>query len=204
MDWKDYWATAPERSRSTDFYRHIGKTAGGQPFGNEQAALMVGQLRKCLSIQPSDVVWDLCCGNGLITHKIAAYCRQIAGRGLLGLPGRSCAKTPVPRQRRLPCRVSPRTFSSSSAWRTLHQDLPTRRAALLHSPKFSGATATLAEPGTSDAWVNFGAVPNRAHHLCFRNTPERKRDYFRRRRADNEIGSWWQQGVLRQVAYRIG
>lgn len=163
MDWKDYWVTAPERSRSTDLYWQIGKTVADQPIGNEQVALMVGQIRKCLAIQPSDV-WDFCCGNALITHKIAAYWTQSVGPGLLGTHGRSGAETPVPRQRRLPYRVSPRRFSSSSAlWRTLHQDLPTRCAAV--RPRCSGVTTALAEPGTSDGWAYFGAVPCR-DNLC--------------------------------------
>lgn len=59
--------------------KQVGKTVNGQDVGEEQISLLINSIISALHLREDDCVLDLCCGNGLITSKVAKYCMAIVG-----------------------------------------------------------------------------------------------------------------------------
>ena len=79
MDWERYYATHPLTIGKTDYLTQVGHTVNGKPISEEHFRWIVSQIRELLDIQPSDVLLDLCCGNGLITKELAADAKHVVG-----------------------------------------------------------------------------------------------------------------------------
>ena len=78
-DWLSYWNAQPLQADERDFLRQVGKTVNGVPVAWEEVDLIVEALRSGLQLNASDTVLDLCCGNGLITRRVAGACGTIIG-----------------------------------------------------------------------------------------------------------------------------
>lgn len=62
-----------------DFQGQVMRTPHGKPIGGDQVDLLVDGVMRGLHIEPTDVVLDLCCGNGAITDRILSRCRGGVG-----------------------------------------------------------------------------------------------------------------------------
>jgi SAM-dependent methyltransferase len=77
--WKSVWNHWPSKFGSTEYLRQVGKTTNGKPITEEQIDLFVAELVRKLRLEPSDILLDLCCGNGLLTSRLAAHCQRVVG-----------------------------------------------------------------------------------------------------------------------------
>jgi hypothetical protein len=77
--WREVWDAWPRACERGDHLRQVGKTVGGVPIPREQVSLMTGAIAERLDLKSSDVLLDLCCGNGLITSRLAECCRRVVG-----------------------------------------------------------------------------------------------------------------------------
>ena len=62
-----------------DFQGQVMRTPYGKPVGGDQVDLLVDGVMRGLDIAPSDVVLDLCCGNGAVTDRILSRCQGGVG-----------------------------------------------------------------------------------------------------------------------------
>jgi len=76
MSWKEFW-DKKSRNGGTDFHRQVGRTVGGEPISEEVFNILIKDLLERLQLRSYDIVLDLCCGNGMITSKIAKECEFV-------------------------------------------------------------------------------------------------------------------------------
>ena len=50
------------------------RTVNGKPVGEEQIELIVNTIIEALEIKQSDILLDLCCGNGALSDRIFSVC----------------------------------------------------------------------------------------------------------------------------------
>jgi len=76
MNWKQFWE---KQSKHANLLQQVGRKGGlaQQPesFLKEYAAYIANQLQ----LNKNDVLLDVCCGNGLLTHYLAKYCNSTLG-----------------------------------------------------------------------------------------------------------------------------
>lgn len=77
--WEKYYATYPLSVGRREYLRQVGHTVHGEPIGEEELGAMVSQTCALLDLQSTDIVLDLCCGNGLITKELAKRCHRVVG-----------------------------------------------------------------------------------------------------------------------------
>lgn len=76
--WKSYYA-AWVHAHPDDLCKQVGKTVNGQSLDIELLQVMADNVAKLLKLGADDAVLDLCCGNGLITQRVAPYVRSVLG-----------------------------------------------------------------------------------------------------------------------------
>lgn len=72
MDLKHIHETEPT-------YEQVGKTVHGVPITDAVFRTIVDSIKHNLDVRESDLVLDLCCGNGLITTELADCCLDVTG-----------------------------------------------------------------------------------------------------------------------------
>src|SRR5262245_11503451 len=75
--WLPVWNRLPSRFGTDEHLRQVGRTLDGKPVGLDQVCLIVDDITSRLRLEPSDVLLDLCCGNGLLTSRLAEKCRRV-------------------------------------------------------------------------------------------------------------------------------
>jgi SAM-dependent methyltransferase len=64
---------------STDLFYQVGKTINGMPVPKVNLTHIVDQIRDVLTLETSDRILDIGCGNGLITKLISEHCSYVIG-----------------------------------------------------------------------------------------------------------------------------
>ncbi|MBV9150633.1 MAG: hypothetical protein JO204_02525, partial [Alphaproteobacteria bacterium] len=67
-DWRAYYQTVGEADER-DLLQQVGRTIGGRPVGAEEIGLVAEEAIDALALCRTDVLLDLCCGNGLVTRR---------------------------------------------------------------------------------------------------------------------------------------
>ncbi|KVM60357.1 hypothetical protein WJ58_06285 [Burkholderia ubonensis] len=62
-----------------DFWGQVKRTVHGKPVSDEQIELIVAEIKRRLALTPEDVVLDLACGNGALSHRLVDSCAGLAG-----------------------------------------------------------------------------------------------------------------------------
>lgn len=203
-DWNTLWNTAPAMMGGTDFLRQVGKTVNGVPVSEASINIIVDGITSMLKIQPNDHVLDLCCGNGMITARCAAYCGGIVGvdysRPLIDIANRYFKRENVEYifadVMQLPESLKGRVFTKVYMYEAI-QHLETEDMMLV----LDGVRRSLAE----GAPVLLGSIPDKDRLWNFYDTPARREEYHRRTEDGTEvIGRWWGKGELKGLAERCG
>ncbi|MEM9490440.1 MAG: hypothetical protein AAGC55_14935, partial [Myxococcota bacterium] len=80
IDWRQYWEDFPSNFDDTEFCRQVGRTAnGGVPTPEPELARVIDQVARGLKLGADDRLLDLCCGNGLLTQRLAKRCARVVG-----------------------------------------------------------------------------------------------------------------------------
>lgn len=202
-DWYKYWNSAPLINNEDLFYQ-VGKTINGKPISDSQLDFIVREIHNKLELNKQDRVLDLCCGNGVITHRIARYCSQITAVDF-SAPLINVAKQHFSTKNiefivsdvcALPNRIKKNIFSKIYMYEALqHLSLEQAAAVFTQITELPGAKPVL----------YFGSVPDMHRIWNFYNTPERREDYEKRLLDGTEaIGHWWDQHELAQLAMEYG
>lgn len=67
-----------------DFMGQIKRTYKGQPISDEQVSLILTAIKNGLALQSDDVLLDLACGNGSLSHQLFPYCQSYTGIDISG------------------------------------------------------------------------------------------------------------------------
>jgi cyclopropane fatty-acyl-phospholipid synthase-like methyltransferase len=204
-DWHGHWSTVGERVGPLDFFQQVERTIGGRPVDDLQIALVVAATCEGLDLQRSDVLLDLCCGNGLVTTRFSAHCAQVLGVDF------STTLIEVARQHHAPANV---TYLHGSATELTPAQLggvrPTKIAMCTALQYFAerdvaALMRALGSLGAATAPVYFTDVPDVDHLYDFYDTPERRADYERRKAAGTEaVGTWWSRIRLAEILRGAG
>ena len=76
-DWLNHWNGVAKRAGPEEFLRQVERTVGGKPTNDLQIALDVRATCQALELNASDCLLDLCCGNGLVTFRLASVCQSV-------------------------------------------------------------------------------------------------------------------------------
>ncbi|MFA5663592.1 class I SAM-dependent methyltransferase [Castellaniella sp.] len=74
--WKNHYNAKVEKFRGSPL-KQVERTVNGQEMDQGQIDLTIGAIARALRLTDSDMVADLCCGNGLITRVMARKAGRI-------------------------------------------------------------------------------------------------------------------------------
>ena len=204
-DWFTHWNAVPASVADDDVLRQVGKTVGGQPVPASALDAILSDVVSALQLNAADSVLDLCCGNGLITERCAAYCHHVIGvdfsapliriaKGHRSRPNVSYTEGDV---RALPSTLG--RYSKVLVYEGIQHLSRQDVARVLEQLRASHALRAL---------VLFGSVPDRDRLWDFYDTADRQQEYRRRVKNGTEaIGHWWTQAELSAIGaqwdYRV-
>lgn len=190
-DWQEHWATFPTNFGPDEYLRQVGKVWHGEPITRDQIERLVADVLGKLDLGPEDSLLDLCCGNGLLTHRLAPACTRVVGVDF-SAPLLDVARRAHP--------LGTGTYARASALDIAGLELggPFTRVlcyeALQHfSPWELGPLldAVLAQ-ASDDVVILLGSVPDERRKWSFYRTPAYRADYLERlKRGEEAIGTWW-------------
>jgi|APTNR8051073442_1049403.scaffolds.fasta_scaffold39611_2 cyclopropane fatty-acyl-phospholipid synthase-like methyltransferase len=205
--WFEHWNAISLQESETDLLKQVGKTIDRQPVPMVHIDRIVNTILAALDLCTDDRVLDLCCGNGLLTARIATACDQILGidfsAPLIGVANTRNRLGNVEYLLRsvlaLPEILIERgeaTFTKAYMYEAFQHFSQDEAQALLSA---LGAHMP----------VNFrlflGSIPDRTRLYDFYNTPERRLEYEQRVRDGTEaIGTWWLVSEVNEIAKAAG
>jgi len=203
-NWEDHYNTIPLQVKSDDYLRQVGKTVAGQTINTTQFELIVNSITNNLKLENDDLVLDLCCGNGLITHQLSEHCSRIDGVDF------SKPLIDVAKSVHSPDNCN---YKHKSILELTEQDFPYKFTkvfmyeALQHfsATQFETILKILMKIMKPSGTVFLGSIPNKDQLWNFYNSFPRKVDYLKRKIFNNEaIGHWWKSNSVLKVCEKLG
>lgn len=205
--WFEYWNTIALQEGDADLLKQVGKTVNREAVSMAQVDRIVDTIQAALDLHSGDRVLDLCCGNGLLTARVAAACNQILGIdfsvpliGVANTRSRPCnveyvidsvlSLPGVLIERKEPC------FGKAYMYEALQH---------FNQDEALGLLRSLAACAPTSFRLFLGSIPDRARLSEFYNNPERRQEYERRVRDGTEaIGTWWLDREVIEIAESAG
>ncbi len=78
MPWIDYDQHARTRPRD-DLWGQVRRTVRGRPVPDAQIDMIVAAIHRQLRLETDDVLLDLACGNGALSHRLHPHCAASLG-----------------------------------------------------------------------------------------------------------------------------
>jgi SAM-dependent methyltransferase len=204
-DWRTYWAHAVEKAGTGDLFQQVDRTIGGKSEPDEQIEIHLKSISDLLKLNKTDVLLDLCCGNGIVTARLASLCSTVIGIDYSG------ELIEVAKERNTASNI---VYICSSVEDMPDLQLPTTgstkvcmNAGLQYftGPMMHRLLVCLRRLACVDVTLLFTAVPDVEKLDIFYNTPERRDEYDRRSAAGNEaIGTWWDRTDLISIFQQEG
>ena len=200
-DWYTHWNRFPARFAERDFLRQVGKTRAGVPITEEQLDRIASTICRVLALNRDDRVLDLCCGNGILTYRLAANAASLLGvdysTHLINVARRHHSGRTLTYLEAsvldLPLEIlrEPHVFTKVCMYEALQHFTAEQLPIILRQLR-------VLAPG---APILFGSVPLRNRLWDFYDTPERRSEYSRRVTEGTEaIGTWWELEQIADVA----
>lgn len=199
--WLKYW-NHDAQVNVADPLRQVGKTVNGIPINAAQFAAIVQDIRRNLALAASDLVLDLCCGNGVLTREVARFCDRMVGvdfsaRLIDVAQHQFCAPVidyVLADACALPLSVTRQAFDKIFIYEALqHFDANQAEEVLAQIGKLSRPPQRL----------YIASVPDAARIWNYYDTAARREEYERRVSAGTEaIGHWWHKQELEQLLVR--
>lgn len=75
LDWQNFWANyrCIESQEETDLFYQVGKTINKKPISEFIFRQMVKDIILQLQLNDTDVLLEMCCGNGLLTKPLSEF-----------------------------------------------------------------------------------------------------------------------------------
>jgi len=76
--WKEHFNNNASKFKAS-LLKQVDMTLNGNEVNPEQVELRVNAIRQNLFLNKTDVLLDICCGNGLITEKLSGFVQYVYG-----------------------------------------------------------------------------------------------------------------------------
>lgn len=204
-DWESHWTSVGQRVGKADLFRQVERTIGGKPMAQDQIEIAVDGVIRRLAAGPDDFLLDLCCGNGLITVRLARFFRFVTGVDysleLIRVAQERSSLENVTYLHRAAEDLRPEDFPMAE---------PTKVCMLSGLQYFTERRLdrlmqSLKAITGNELRLYFGDVPDAGKIHAFYNTPERWAEFKKRRAAGTEaIGTWWDRSHLISILEHAG
>lgn len=199
--WKDYYDQSSELYQDS-LLKQVGKTINGTEVDVYQLGLIKSSIVNALEVNRSDTLADLCCGNGIITKRVAAVAYKVIGvdfsAGLIDVAMKmNCADN-----------VAYFKFDVVDLrgdFFDQYKKYYMYEALQYFSKKMMAQLLLNMSKINSGALFFIGSIPDK-NKLCeYYNTKE-KMDYYLAQERKNKphMGKWWDKSELTVVASQHG
>jgi cyclopropane fatty-acyl-phospholipid synthase-like methyltransferase len=206
MDWERFYATHSLAIDRTDYLTQVGHTESGRPIDAEQFSWIVSRIRELLDLGPSDILLDLCCGNGLITKELASTAREVVGvdfsKPLLEIANQDHRSGNVSYHHLNVLELQGLSSRDSRKFNKI-----VMYAALQHFRKkdLSSILKNILRLSTSERVILLGFVPDLKRKWSLYDSPKRKLAHIVRWVSRKErMGTWWDQEYISTVCEELG
>jgi ubiquinone/menaquinone biosynthesis C-methylase UbiE len=79
VDLKRFYNERVNETSQSDYLKQVGHTVNGTAISHQSFELLISNITENLELNSDDKLLDLCCGNGVITARLAQYCETIQG-----------------------------------------------------------------------------------------------------------------------------
>ena len=209
--WKSFFGNYRNKTVQTnaDLFTQVGRTINGKPISEEEFQRGVRHVATALALTPSDVLFEFCCGNGLVCYELAGMVRHVIGvdftEHLIEAAGTHRQRANI--QYHLGDALQPITPFARTArpnkylmgFALGHFDPGGLRTVLEHILEIS-------QHGTFLFFVT--GIPDAANKWSFYNSPERRERALENERAgsviNDGIGRWWTADEIISVTRELG
>ena len=210
-DWKSFWSSwRNDGTVSEDtLFQQVGRTVNGEPIAPQDFEATIEQVAQGLQLGPDDVLFEYCCGNGLVSLELARRVRHVIGVDFM--------EHLIEAARRF--RAAPNVayhvgdaLQPIGPW--LGDAVPNRylmASALQHFEPEGLDTilanlCAVAKPGTFRFLLT--GIPDDARKWNFYDTDERRARYTHNVAVgdtlNDGLGRWWTQEEIAAIAQRHG
>ena len=205
-NWNRFWQSfrSPPIESDDDLLRQVGTTISGKAISKEILSLIVSGIRQNLAPRPTDVLLDLCCGNGVLTFPLASSFKRTIGVDFS-----------------VPNIENARKYKQDESVQYLLHDasdlaslgLPVVDKVLMYGclmyfsdAQFTKILADLRRIGSESLLVYGGSVLDKTRTGNFFNTPARKARHLLMRLSgeDGGLGRWWHPDEVVAIARSAG
>ena len=195
--WKEHYDQNTEAFQ-TSLYKQVGKTLNGIDVDERQLDCIVASIVNALDIEHKDEIIDLCCGNGLITKKIAVEVNKINAvdfsDGLIDTAKRESYLENITYIASDVMLLS-NTFFNEISKIYMYEALQHFSIAML-----ADLLSILSSTGNNIKFF-IGSVPDKEKIWTYYDTEE-KREFFLQRENENKphMGKWWDKNEIQNIA----
>jgi hypothetical protein len=180
-------------------------TVNGKTISQETFDIMCRTIRKALALNSSDVLLDLCCGNGVTTYQLSKSVDRVFGID---------SSTPYIENARKFKSSGNITYIIHDAADLLDLNLPkvtkvlvNGSLAYLNAVQVDRILHAVDKIGDESVTIYLGGVLDRTRIWSFFNTIKRKTTYLVLHRLlgkDPGVGRWWRKSAIRALAEKNG
>jgi SAM-dependent methyltransferase len=205
-DWRTYWTTRPTMVDETDYLRQVGTTIQGQPYAQEAFERMVDRLAHGLDLRASSRLLDVCCGNGVITVRLADRVSEVVGvdfsEPLLAIAQRHHER---PNTRYLCADALLLDSTPGLAGRSFDRILMQGSIQCIPPDRLEQLLTAMLGLADNEVIVYLGAIPDKRRRASFYESwGRRARGWWYRLRGCDAMGTWWDPEQLVAAAERVG
>lgn len=208
--WKKFWENynVIEPASEDDLYIQVGKTANRAPVSKEILAGSVYDVLEKLELSSSDILLEMCCGNGLITYPLSQTVKQIYAFDFTETLIDAALKYKANKNIEYATGNAKEDFT-----KIFRHELP-----VIHKFLINDSTAYFSPEElekiierllkiSKDFKFYLTNVPNDENKWNFYNTPERKTNYEKAVQSGDiflgGIGRWWQKSEFITIAEKF-
>jgi SAM-dependent methyltransferase len=209
--WKEFWSTYRFEGKISEdlLFEQVGRTVNGRPVPRAELDLSVRFMRESLALAAEDVLFEYCCGNGLISYELASEVRQVIA---VDFSEHLIQAARQFRQRPNIAYMVGDALQPLGGW--LQQEAPRKflmaNALAYFDPadldRILRQMLVAAPPG--EVRFLLTAIPDAERKWNFYDTPERRRRHEAHLAqgggTNDGMGRWWTEDEIREVARRHG
>lgn len=209
VDWFTYWNTSRKVVDSADPFQQVGKTVGGVSITEKQLQAIVDDVCDALNLHKDDYLLDICCGNGLLSYKLAKHCAGVVGIDY-SKPLLSIAKTLHKAENVRYLYMSARDMSDViDTEKDLADPKPFDKAVMYEALQYfehgelEFLLKSIASKMSTSGPILFGSIPDESKQGNFADTPSRKlKQIWYRLIGRDPMGTWWDRSSMLEQAQR--
>lgn len=195
--WREHFDARARLSPDSPL-KQVGKTVGGIELADYQLDILVRRIQHMLRLNPGDSLADLCCGNGVITARLAPFVHHILAFDFSPLLIENALKHN--RSSTLCYKIEDVTTLEARQLRGYNKILIHEALQHFSSLEFVRVLKRLRE-SPSGTLIYIAGIPDRARIRAFYDTQE-KYAYYRRsvRAKQPHVGHWWRKWLVKWIA----